>query len=630
VAPYSACGDRLSVSVADAHKFQFTPAGKVAPFPREKFLKFLGQLKIQSKDFGLIPFRLLGSQLYILDEICKALEEGITDILVLKNRQCGCTTFFIALDMFWAFNHKGLLGTFILHKEEARDDWRTTIEVFYQEIPKKARIDGSTVKLKPDVIHHNRNILSFKNGSRFRYLIAGTSENRKGGLGRSGASNYTHMTEAAFYGNEEDVAAFESSTSSIYPHRLNVQETTANGFNWWEEQWQEALKSKTKRCIFVGWWRDERNQFETDHPFYQYFMPDRAITKLERERVKAVKAEYGVTISLQQIAWYRWHLEEKKRGDQSLMDQENPWTADDAYQATGAKYFSSTDLTAAIKFARRFPMHLYRYKMGSRWEDIQVIAWADKRAELRIWEPASKFGYYVLACDPAYGSSDTADKNVISVWRCFADGLEQVAEFASNSLSMYQTAWVLAHLGGYYGVQDARVILEMNGPGKAVFAEMQQVSRDLKLMAPTPDNYELRNCLARMHHFFYQRIDNIGGSDFVYQWLMTENLKAMIMARFKDAFELGRMRIRSVAMIEEMRRIINDAGHIQAEGAANDDRVIAGALAYECYNRWMRGKLMGMGHTRAHAEVVEKNGGESQMHRMITSFLRRANIAVKT
>ena len=615
----------------DVLKFDLSTlsGGKVAPFPREKFLKFLSQLKIQSKDLGLVPFRLLGSQRYVLDEICKALDDGITDILVLKNRQCGCTTFFIALDMFWAFNYKGLLGTFILHKEEARDDWRTTIEVFYQEIPKKARIDGQQVKLKPDVIHHNRNILSFKNGSRFRYLIAGTSENRKGGLGRSGASNYVHMTEAAFYGNEEDVAAFESSTSSIYPHRLNVQETTANGFNWWEEQWQEALKSKTKRCIFVGWWRDERNQFATDHPFYKYFMPDNSITKLERERVRAVKAEYGVDISLQHIAWYRWHLEEKKHGDQSLMDQENPWTADDAYQATGSKYFGSADLTQAIKGARSVARNLYAYKLGNRWENIQVVAWQDKRAPLTIWEPASKFGYYVLACDPAYGSSDTADKNVISVWRCYADGLEQVAEFASNSLSMYQTAWVLAHLGGYYGVHDARVILEMNGPGKAVFAEMQQVARDLKLMAPTPDNYEIRNCLNRMHHFFYQRIDNIGGSDFVYQWLMTESLKAMIMARFKDAFELGRMKIRSVAMIEEMRRIINDAGHIAAEGAANDDRVIAGALAYECYNRWMRPKLMGMGHTRAHAQVVEANGGESQIHKMVTSFLRRANIQVK-
>jgi len=603
--------------------------GQVAPFPRERFLKFVSKLKILSKDMGVVPFRLLGSQWYILDELCKGKADGITDFLILKNRQCGCTTFFIALDVFWAFEHKGLLGTFILHQEQARDDWRNTIEIFYDEIPRKARIGGQMVRLKPELLHHNRNIIAWKNGSRFRYLIAGTQENRKGGLGRSGASNYVHMTEAAFYGNEEDVAAFESTTSTIYPHRMSIQETTANGFNWWEEQWQDALRSKTKRCIFVGWWRDERNQFATDHPFYKYFMPDASITRLERERVRAVKAEYGYDVSLQQLAWYRWHLSEKKQNDQALMDQEVPWTADDCFQATGAKYFHSTDLTAAIRAARHFGAMKYRYRMGNKWETIQVVSHPYRDAELLLWQHASRYGYYVLSCDPAYGSSDTADKNVIQVWRAFAEGMEQVAEFASSSLSMYQTAWVLAHLAGFYGQTECRVILEMNGPGKAVFAELQQVKRDLQHMAPTPDNQELRNCLNRMHHFFYQRIDNVGSGDMVYQWVMSEQLKPMIMARFKDAFELGRVQIRSVPMLEEMRRIINDGGYISAEGAAKDDRVIAGALAWEAYNKWLRTRLMNMRMTKEHSAVVEKNHGESQVNRIITGFLRRQNIGFK-
>lgn len=613
---------------ADEQRFRLSTAGKLAPFPRAKFLKFCSKLKVQSKDYGLIPFRLLGSQIYILDELCKGVDEGVADFLILKARQLGSTSFFIALDMFWAFNHPGLLGTFILHKEEARDDWRSMIEIFYAEIPKKAVIDGQRVKLKPDLLHHNRNILSFNNGSRFRYLIAGISESRKGGLGRSGASNYTHMTEAAFYGNEEDLAAFESSTSSIYPHRLHVKETTANGFNWFSEEWEDAKNSKTRKCIFVGWWRDERNQFATDHDFYPYFMPDHSVTQLERQRIKAVKEQYGFTVSLQQLAWYRWHLAEKKGGDQSLMDQENPWTDDDAFQSTGAKYFTTATLTSATREARKHRFQTYRYKMTNRWEDIQVIGIKDQRAELRIWEHASKFGYYAIGCDPAYGSSDQANRNVISVWRCFADGMEQVAEFASSSLSMYQTAWALAHLGGFYGTNDARVILEMNGPGKAVFGELQQVQRDLRQMRPTPDNYELRNCLNRMHHFFYSRMDSIGGSDMVYQWLMTEQLKQMLMARFKDAFELDRIKVRSVPLLEEMRRIINDEGHIAAEGRGNDDRVIAAALAYECYNRWMRQRLIGQNMTRAHAQVVEANGGESQMHRMVTSYLKRSKIGV--
>ena len=82
-------------------------------------------------------------------------------------------------------------------------------------------------------------------------------------------------------------------------------------------------------------------------------------------------------------------------------------------------------------------------------------------------------------------------------------------------------------------------------------------------------------------------------------------------------------------MLEEMRRVINDAGHITAEGAAKDDRVVAGALAWECYTKWLRGKLINMHMTREHSGVIERNNGESQMSRVITGFLKRQNIKVK-
>src|SRR5882724_4816803 len=106
-------------------ELQFT---SVAPFPRERFLKFLSKLKVQSKDFGLVPFRLLGSQRYILNEICAGLADGITTFYFLKARQLGASTFFLALDLFWAFEHKGLLGVLITHKEDSRDDFRSGIE----------------------------------------------------------------------------------------------------------------------------------------------------------------------------------------------------------------------------------------------------------------------------------------------------------------------------------------------------------------------------------------------------------------------------------------------------------------------------------------------------------------------
>jgi hypothetical protein len=613
--------------MTDTESFQL-PNMEVAAFPRERFLAFCSRLKVQSKDFGLTPFRLLGGQWYILDELCEGISRGITTFIILKPRQIGATTFFIALDMFWAFEHPGLLGTFILHKEEARDDWRAAIEVFYDEIPSRVTIGGKTVRFKPGMLRHNRNILSFVNGSRFRYLIAGTGENRKGGLGRSGATNYVHGTEAAFYGNEDDIAAFKSSTSSMYAHRLQIWESTANGFNHFSDTYESAKESNLVKAIFVGWWRDERYSFPTNHPFYHDVMPNPTLTPIERQRIRDVKKLYGFDISLQQMAWYRWKKREEFADDQNLMDQEFPFTDEHAFVATGSKYFTGESLTAAIKVARKVRFQGYRYRLSNRWEDTEVIPYANLAAELRIWEHSSKFGYYCIGCDPAWGSSEKADRTVISVWRAYAECMVQAAEFCTPQVSTYQCAWVLAHLAGFYGQVDCRVCIEINGAGTAVWQALQDLARKTREMKSDDENSHLRNVFKNMREFFYNKPDSLGGGEFAYHFVMSDARKRTLMAQVKDSFELNYMQVRSIPMIQEMQRMISDDGHISAEGAYKDDRVMAAALAHEAWRRWLQPVLRARKMTRAHAEATEAAGGEQPVDQLVINFMKKQNIAV--
>jgi len=601
-----------------ALEFRAAPTAKVAAFPRNRYLKFISKLKVQSRDFGLVAFRLLGSQRYILDQVCEGLEKGITTFVILKSRQIGSTTFWLSVDMFWAFEYPGLLGTFILHKEEARDDWRAAIEVFYHEIPRQFKVRKT---------HHNRNILSFANGSRFRYVIAGTAENRKGGMGRSSASNFVHGTEVAFYGNPDDIAAFKSSVSSLYRHRLQVWESTANGFNHFADTWETAKSSPSMRAIFVGWWRDERNQFAIDDPRFDLYSESK-LTSTERSSIRDVKKLYDFDITKNQLAWYRFKFEDEFHSDQSMMDQEFPWTEEQAFQATGSQYFTTASLNDAMKTARISPYKRYRYSFSRNWQDTEVRgAPQDPRAELRIWEDASKFGYYTIGCDPAFGSSDSADRNVISVWRGYADGLVQCAEYCSAVDSTYQTAWVLAHLAGYYGLNESRVILEINGPGKAVFQELELVRQQLREMRAAPENYALRNVLRNIRHYYYSRVDSMRG-ELAYQFAMTSQLKPMIFARFKDSLELGRVHIRSVPLLEEMRKIVNDEGYIAAEGAHKDDRAIAAVLAHECWQRWMWQRLRGQMMTMERSHGIELADGEKPIDKLMINYLRRQQILV--
>src|SRR5215469_1267317 len=596
----------------------------VAPFPRERFLQFIARLKVQSKDFGLVPFKLLGSQLYMLDEICEGLNRGITTFVILKSRQLGSTPFFLALDMFWGFEHPGLLGVLMTHKEEARDDFRAAVEVIFAETPKRYKIQ---------YVRHNRNLLILRNASRFRYLIAGTAENKKGGLGRSGAANFVHSTETAFYGNPEALGEFRSQTSALYPHRLQIYESTANSFNHFHDMWELTKNDPTKKAIFVGWWRDERNQFPVNHPFFDAYMPDgigSALLPLERRRVRDVREQYGFEISLQQIAWYRWHLSSEKEGEQGMMDQEYPWTEHDAFQATGSKFFTVEAMTKVTRSAKDSMFKGYRYRLSHKFEETRVQPFSDPRAELRIWEEPSSFGYYVLGCDPAYGSSDESDRSAISIWRAYADVMVQVAEYCSVQPSTYQTAWVMAHLAGFYGQTFMMPVLEITGPGQAVFDELQKISAHAREIRVDQDEHGIRNILQNMRHFFYRRLDNPGGGEMVYQWKTTRELKQRMMNQMKNGIELSRMIPRSLPLCEEMRRIVNDEGTIGGQANAKDDRVMAAALAYQGWNAWVQPRVKAMGLTLAESNKIEERGGTTPIERVITGFLKRVNIAVPT
>ena len=613
-------------------------SGRVAPFPRKKFETYISYLKVQSKDFGRIPFNLLGSQQYLLDEIEAGLKDGVTVFVVLKSRQVGSTTLFFAIDMFYASEYGGLQGAFLIHEEKALDKLRAIIDVFIETMPVKVRINGKWQKFRPEKVRHSRNLLWFANDSMFTYLIAGTQDRTSAGIGRSGASNFVHGTEVAFYGNPDDIKEFKSAVSSLYAHRLQIWESTANSYNHFFDTCETAKRSPTMRFIFVGWWRNELFQFSTDNQHFALYTPDNRLTKLERQRCKAVKEAYDFDISLQQIAWYRWKLEDEFDGDQQSMDQEFPWTPDDAFQATGSKYFDGSVLTDCMRVAAKDSRIVegYRYKIGRRWDTIDVVGWADPRADLWIWEHASQFGYYVVACDPAYGSSDEADHNAITVWRCYAECMVQVAEFCSPVFSTHQTAWVLAHLAGFYGACDSRVILEINGPGKAVFSELKNVQDYLREMSPKDDVHGLRNVLQHMRHYYYSRPDTMAG-ELAYHWITTEDRRRQMFAGLKSALELGRIIPRSLRMLQQMRRMVNDEGSVivgtgnnsdDKEGGGHDDLVVSAALAHECWQSWLWTKLRGEGMTRSRSQQIEMQGGQGAVDRLVLNYLRHSNIQV--
>ena len=576
-------------------------------FDLQKFYKFCSELKVETKEEGLQKMkRLLGTQTYVMEEIQKGLDEDVHFFVILKGRQLGITTISLALDLYWQFTHPGWQGTLVSDTEENRDMFRSTLGMYIEGLPKEYKIP---------LVAHNRNQMVLKNRSRIFYQIAGN----KSRLGQGKAITYLHATETASWGNEEGLASLIASLAEKNPERLYMFESTAQGFNMFHDMYKTAKSARTQRAIFCGWWRNEFYSVDPNSNIYKVYW-DGKLTGEEKEWVKDIKKLYGVEINSRQMAWWRWKMHEGIK-DESLMYQEFPPTEDYAFVMTGTSFFSNSRCTDAAKAAKKESPDHFRYVFGQLFQDTQVIPSTERLGTLKIWEEPIDTAYYVIGADPAYGSSDWADRFCIQVFRCYADGLDQVAEFATSEMNTYQFAWVIAHLAGAY--KNSTLNLEVNGPGQSVINEI----RNLKRMAVATGGalgHGLLDVLGSMTNYIWRRNDTLGGLSNSIGYLTTSNSKERMLQYMKDAFERQMMTVKSMDTLEEMKTIVREDGFIGAPGRAKDDRVIACALATVAWAEQVQPRLVMQKITREISQKQEEFTPEQvAVGRNVSDYLKR-------
>ena len=546
-------------------------------FNLQQFYKFCAELKIETKEEGLKKMgKLLGTQSYVMGEIDKGLKEDVHFFVILKGRQLGITTVSLALDLYWQFTHPGWQGTLVADTEENRDMFRSTLGMYIEGLPKEYKIP---------LVAHNRNQMVLKNRSRIFYQIAGN----KARLGQGKAITYLHGTETASWGNEEGLASLIASLAEKNPERLYLFESTAQGFNMFHDMYKTAKKARTQRAIFCGWWRNEYYSVDAESKENKVYW-DGKLKSDEKEWVREIKKMYGVEVNSRQMAWWRWKMAEGIK-DETLMYQEFPPTEDYAFVMTGTSFFSNSRCTDAAKHAKGLDYECYRYAFGQLFQDTECLQSTDRLATLRIWQQPVDSAYYVIGADPAYGSSDWADRFCIQVFRVYADGLDQVAEFATSELNTYQFAWVIAHLAGAY--KNSTLNLEVNGPGQAVINELRNLKRLAAAM--TGDTGRgLMDVLGSMSNYIWRRMDNMGGLSSSIGFVTSASSKERMLSYMKDYFERGMMGIYSMDTLEEMKGIVRENGFIGAPGRGKDDRVIAAALATIAWAEQVQPRLIAM------------------------------------
>ena len=589
-------------------------------FDLQAFYRFCAELSIETKEHGLKKMgNLLGTQTYVMNEIAQGLEEDKHFFVILKGRQLGITTISLALDLYWHFIHPGLQGTLTTDTEENRDMFRQTLAMYMSGLPKQYKIPEIT---------HNRNSLTLKNRSRLFYQVAGLRA--KGSLGRGKAITYLHGTETSSWGDEEGLASLLASLAETNPLRLYMFESTARGFNMFHDMYATAKKARTQKAIFCGWWRNELYSADPEGSVYKTYW-DGKLSPEEKEWVKEIKKLYGVEINSRQIAWWRWKMIEGIKDD-ALMYQEFPPTEDYAFIMTGTNFFSNSRCTEAMKDARKKQPDCYRYMFGNYFQDTEVIKSSEKVCTLKVWEEPIDTAVYVLGADPAYGSSDWADRFCIQVYRCYADGLDQVAEFATSELNTYQFAWVIAHLAGAY--KNSTLNLEVNGPGQAVIQELTNLKRQAAAIGSVPETNQLgkdlMNVLSSMKNYIWRKNDTLGGLTNSIGWVTTGPSKERMMNYTKDYFERRMMNINSTDLLDEMKTIVRNNGTISAPGRGKDDRVMATALAVVAFAEQVQNQMIVRRITRDMAQKIQdRTPEELSVSRNVSTYLKNIGYGPK-
>lgn len=396
-------------------------------------------------------------------------------------------------------------------------------------------------------------------------------------------TSMAHLTEVGLWRETlgkkpEDL--IESITGGMLQgaYTLLVLESTAKGVgNYFHNTWLGALRGENNfEPVFVSWWMidmyskpiaDYKN-FIASMGNYEWFLWDEGAT-------------------LEAINWYR---EKQRSMDELAMRSEYPTTADEAFQSTGAMYFSRgyiRDLEQSVRKPRKVGEVVSsasnadkeRYLVDVRFEE-------QERGHLKMWEDVDRSvamrNRYLVTVDLGKGGSVDADNTIVCVfdryWQQKGEGgyPEVVAEWSGKERETDLLAWKIAQIASYYN--NALLVIESNTIDSSKEDRFRAVLDEIKDYYP---NLYKRPIVNKTD------VGNVGA--FRYGWSTNHQSKEEICSDLDWALREGMYVERCREAIDEMlifeRHSDGSLGNVVGKGN-HDDRVITRALGVHfCYKK---------------------------------------------
>ena len=288
---------------------------------------FRHAIKIRPKDArSLVSFEMRPAQQKLADVIDRERAAGRPPrIIILKSRQIGFSTF-TEMEVFrrcdlWP-HQQALIAA---HKAESAEYLFSMVERAYNEMPKP---------LQRKRKYATKRMIHFKdNDSRLEVQVAEEA--------RGFTAQIVHISELAFI---EGAGALMTAVLQVVPdtpESLIILESTPNGIgNEFHNLWVRAASGRNEWVAFFVPWFDDPTYTRPARFTEEDFLQPTANEAMTRAQF--IYKEYGLT--LDQIAWWLYTLENKCRGDLDVMEQEYPSNDRDCFLASGRRVFQRDGL----------------------------------------------------------------------------------------------------------------------------------------------------------------------------------------------------------------------------------------------------------------------------------------------
>lgn len=301
--------------------------------------------------------------------------------IILKARQLGMSTFSEAIITYLATNTPNTDAVILAHTTESSSKIYEMTQLYVDSLP-----DGLT----PSQKYSNKKLLSFDNDegsglkSSIRVMVAGDST-------RGGTYRLAHLSEVAFWEKPEEAMLALNQCIPMSNDSLVIVESTANGFNYFYNLWQDAVNGRNDYIpIFFPWYID-----------HLYSMKYRGFEKTDYE--KDIQERFKLTDD--QLQWRRWCIANNCGGDETKFRQEYPITPEEAFITSGASVFNNELILEHMKqLPNPVKVGQFSYKYdGLRITDIKWVN--DPSGYIKIYQEPT-IGNYAIGGDTSGDGED--------------------------------------------------------------------------------------------------------------------------------------------------------------------------------------------------------------------------------